>query len=271
MLNTERPSLENTGKTTTTMMTTSTNDDAHTRGSGEGGGSVEATAAGGRPAHLLPNLLGTPTRVMMVVLAVMIGALAVFRAVIESRRQGGASGVPIVSADVSAASSHAPAVLGQAPSFELIERSGRAVHSDELRGHVWIADFIFTRCLGPCPTMTANMARLQGMIADAPNIRLVSFTVDPEYDRPDVLREYAAKFGADATRWLFLTGTIEQMDAVQSKGFKLGVPGDAIQHSTRFILVDAEGGIRAYVDADDFGAMERLAAQAIELSRSGGR
>lgn len=204
-------------------------------------------------------------RMLMVVLALTIGGLAVFRAILESRRESPAlSSAPIITARI-------PAVLGPAPAFELIERSGRVVRSEELKGQVWIANFIFTRCLGPCPGMTANMARLQNMLTGAPGIRLVTFTVDPEHDRPEVLRDYANRAGADATRWLFLTGTIEQIDAVQSKGFKMGVPGESIHHSDRFVLVDADGRIREYVDMNEPGAVERLAAKAVELARNGGR
>ena len=91
----------------------------------------------------------------------------------------------------------------------------------DLRGKVWIASFIFTRCSGPCPQVTAAMADLQKDFASQPDA-LVTFTVDPEYDTPKILSQYADRFHADADRWLFLTGKQAYIYKLLRDGFKVG-------------------------------------------------
>ena len=152
---------------------------------------------------------------------------------------------------------------GAVPPFELIERSGRAVTLDALLGKVWVADFVFTTCAGPCPLMSANMKRLQTALPDSPDVRLVTFTVDPERDTPEALAEYARRYGADAERWLFLTGDKQALYDLIRKGFlqavddgsltEDGKPGPGIiTHSTRYTLIDRQGRIRGfYFGAED--------------------
>jgi protein SCO1/2 len=143
-----------------------------------------------------------------------------------------------------------PVRYGPIPEFSLTERGGRTIASADLQGKVWIASFVFTRCPGPCPSVTATMARLQGEFADQPDVRLVTFTVDPERDDPEQLAAYAARFGADPTRWLFLTGKSDEMHELIVKGFKLAAsgPGDGpgVHHSTRLAVVDRAGCLRGY-------------------------
>jgi protein SCO1 len=88
----------------------------------------------------------------------------------------------------------------------LIERSGKQVSLADLRGKIWIADFIYTHCTDTCPLQTADMAKLQDRWLKEPKVELVSFSVDPEHDTPQVLSRYAGRFKADPKRWLFLTG-----------------------------------------------------------------
>jgi len=92
------------------------------------------------------------------------------------------------------------------PEFSLVERSGKKITLAELRGKVWIADFIYTNCADTCPLQTADMAKLQEHWINESDLELVSFSIDPERDTPRVLLRYAARFKADAKRWLFLTG-----------------------------------------------------------------
>ncbi len=153
--------------------------------------------------------------------------------------------------------------FGAVPPFELTERSGRSFRSEELAGKVWVADFVFTTCAGPCPLMSANMKRLQAALPDSDDIRLVTFTVDPERDTPEALQEYAKRYGADPERWLFLTGEKQALYELIQKGFLQAVddgslsedgrPGPGIiTHSTRYTLVDREGRIRGfYFGAED--------------------
>lgn len=149
---------------------------------------------------------------------------------------------------------------GQTPEFKLTERGGRTVSSGELAGKVWVADFIFTTCAGPCPLMSTHMAALQ-RATEGMDVPLVSFTVDPERDTPEVLAEYAKRYNADPERWLFLTGEKQALYDMIRKGFLLAVddgslteggkPGPGIiTHSVKFVLVDRQGRIRGFYSGD---------------------
>ncbi len=139
--------------------------------------------------------------------------------------------------------------------FSLTERSGAKIDKADLLGKVWIASFVFTRCAGPCPQITATMARLQSELdlANNPDLRLVTFTVDPARDDPAELRKYAEHFRADADRWLFLTGNEREIHQLLQKSFKVaatrnekGKPGEEFDHSTRLVVVDKQGVIRGF-------------------------
>jgi len=177
--------------------------------------------------------------------------------------------VPFIigAAALTARSLHRPPALpvqGTVPAFLLIDHEGQAISAESLRGTVWVASFIFTRCAGQCPMMSRQMARLTQMFHASPDARWVSFTVDPEWDTPDVLARYAASQGGDA-RWRFVTGDRESLERLCREGFQLSLadgPGTAeepITHSVRLALVDRAGWIRGYYDATDAGQMARLA------------
>jgi len=148
-------------------------------------------------------------------------------------------------------------VLGNVPKFRLQSADGSPLGSKELEGKAWIATFIFTRCGNTCPTQSAEMARLQGALASHPraaDIKLVSITVDPGHDTPDVLREYASRLGADPGRWSFLTGPRDEILSLCKEGFHLPVEADPngegiVSHSQSFILVDRALRVRGYYDA----------------------
>jgi protein SCO1 len=165
----------------------------------------------------------------------------------------------------------APPVFGPAPDFALIDQRGRDMTGSDLRGSVWIADFIFTRCAGQCPVMTGRMAELAGTLPAASGVQFVSFTVDPEYDTPERLAAYARGAGVPPERWRLLTGPVATIERLARDGFKLGMSADGtaeepITHSVRFVLIDPEGRIRGYYDAQDAGAVDRLRRDALRLA-----
>lgn len=157
-------------------------------------------------------------------------------------------------------------VYGQVPAFSLVDQHSRTVSNQTLNGSPWIADFIFTRCSGQCPMMTAKMAEVGSAVPKT--IRLVSFTVDPAWDSPSVLARYAKDSGADA-RWSFVTGDPEVIRRLCREGFQLSVSDDEdpqiLTHSSRLALVDRDGRIRGYYEAGDEAAMRQLRQDAKTL------
>ncbi len=162
-----------------------------------------------------------------------------------------------------------PMVMGQVPEFSLTNRDGEVLTHTVLLGSPWVADFIFTRCALNCPRMTQRMLQLEKLWAAGLEVARVSFSVDPEYDTPEILQGYADSWGIDDPRWYFLTGARETMKSIVMDGFKLAVemnpppgtasPEEPILHSTRFVLVDAAGAIRGYYEVVEGGELERLA------------
>lgn len=134
--------------------------------------------------------------------------------------------------------------------FSFTNQDGQTFSRDDLAGGWWIADFIFTNCTTACLPMSANMSRLQAELAEENlAVELVSFSVDPDFDTPDVLREYGEQYDADFSSWNFLTGydfnTIKKLSVKSFRAF-LQAPDDGsdqFTHDTRFFLVDPEGNI----------------------------
>ncbi len=155
-------------------------------------------------------------------------------------------------------------VLATIEPFSLTSHRSDKFSSGQLLGSTWIANFIFTRCPNQCPAMTARFATLQNVLPD--KIKLVSFSVDPNYDTPDVLRSYAAKFGADPKRWFFLTGDRETLQRVRAD-FKLGQSEDPSLHSLRFALVDDKSRVRGYYDSENPDSLKQLLREVRRLAK----
>ena len=161
-------------------------------------------------------------------------------------------------------------VYGRVPEFQLISQAGEPFDRQALNGKIWVADFIFTQCPSICPTLSAHMAKLQQALpSDAGDpLRLVSFSVDPHNDTPEVLRAYAQRFHADPQRWFFLTGNHDALYGLIREGFQLAVaersPEEAndgqglITHSDRFVLVDRDLRIRAYYHGTDADVAQQV-------------
>ena len=164
---------------------------------------------------------------------------------------------------------------GSVGDFSLRSQTGDEVTRSSLAGQVWIADFVFTRCAATCPQMSREMASLQTDLAAFPDLRCVSFSVDPEHDTESVLNTYATGYGADPTRWLFLTGDKAAIYRLAHENFHLGAAEandgpEPILHSTRFVLVDREGIIRGYYDSAEPERLRALRRDAVALLESTG-
>jgi len=165
-------------------------------------------------------------------------------------------------------------VLGQMPDFALTSQDNQNVTLASLRGQVWIADVIFTRCAGQCPVMSAHMQAIQDALPTGLPIKLISFTTDPGFDTPAVLKQYGARFGAHDDQWIFLTGSKAALRRASVDGLKLSVmdnpsgqsdnAGDLFIHSQKLVLLDQDGRIRGYFDGEtSAGASQALAAAKI--------
>lgn len=168
-------------------------------------------------------------------------------------------------------------VIGQVASFSLTNQFGEAFASESLAGSVWVGDIFFSRCPGPCVRMAENLRRLQDSIPAASTARIVSLTADAAYDQPDVLRRYAERFGADSNRWTFLTGPQSAIYRAATEQFRLAVaenpnpetaaPSELFLHSTRLVLVDQAGRIRAFFDGEAPADVDRLVKAIRQLER----
>jgi protein SCO1 len=170
-------------------------------------------------------------------------------------------------------------VLGVVRPFSLTNQLGQAVSMAELQERVWVANVVFTRCAGPCARLTRQMREVQDAFQPGAPVRFVSFTADPEFDQPPVLLEYGQRFGADAERWFFLTGSQREIYRLAMEDLKFVVmetdpetrqpDEDLFIHSTRFVVVDGRGQIRAYVDGDEPDSPRQIEKAVRRLLREG--
>ena len=149
---------------------------------------------------------------------------------------------------------HAMPVIGSIASFTLTNQDGRATTPADLSNRVWVADIIFTRCAGPCPIITGHMKSLEDALPKTSDARLVTLTTDPDYDTPAMMKRYGERFGADFSRWMFLTGTKAEIGALGAGSLKLSAvpkpPADQTNavdlfiHTTIFVIVDKHARLR---------------------------
>lgn len=173
-----------------------------------------------------------------------------------------------------------PPVIGHVEPFSLLDQNGRPFGSSELRGRVSVVNFFFTRCTSICPVLMRGMAGLQERYGQAgiQGIQLVSISVDPAYDTPERLREYASRLRVDPSRWTLVTGDLDAVRKAVLDGFKvpLGTAeprGDSlveIAHTGKLVLVDPGGGIRGYYDSDASGLDEVFHRSQHVLAEAGG-
>lgn len=159
----------------------------------------------------------------------------------------------------------------EVPVFEFTDQTGAPFGSENLKGKIWVANFIFTRCKGPCPLISARMADLNTKLTKTrDNVVLVSFTVDPEYDTPEVLAKFGELLGADPANWKLLTGQPDAIKDFVVKGLLQPLskePDGTPAHSQRFVVVDGEGWIRGFQNGEDPEVVQKLMVDIGELLR----
>ncbi len=168
--------------------------------------------------------------------------------------------------------------LGEVPAFTLVDDRAAPFTQAALEGHVSIVDFVFTRCDNICPLSTMKMAKIQEKTFDiGDRVKLVSFSVDPEYDTPARLADYAVKYRADGERWRFVTGPLATIQALVEGPFMINMqregttPGGApsIAHQGYFLLVDRHRHIRGTYDSNDIQRLDEMIRDARYLARTG--
>jgi protein SCO1/2 len=156
------------------------------------------------------------------------------------------------------------------PSFSLINESGKTFNSNSLKGKIYVASFFFTRCTTICPKITTQLSRVQDAFHLDPEVQLLSISVDPKFDQPEMLAAYAKRFDANKGQWYFLTGEKKVIYPLVLKGFHVPLadaseydaaiknPDETFIHSERLVLVDKEGIIRGFYDGTDKKEVDRL-------------
>jgi protein SCO1 len=153
------------------------------------------------------------------------------------------------------------------PDFTLVNQRNEAVGSAEMKGKITVVDFFFTSCPSICPVMSSEMERVNDMFREEPNLQIFSISIDPTYDTPEILQEYANKHKAKAGKWDFLTGDKEEIYQLAKCGFILptldgmGVPDD-FAHSDKFVLIDEQGRIRGYYSGTNREDVDLLVLEA---------
>lgn len=170
-------------------------------------------------------------------------------------------------------------VMGDVGAFQLTDQTARDFNSSQLSGKVWIANFIFTSCAGPCPTMSAIMRRFTEQLSRVEEVQFVSFSVDPERDTPEKLSEYGARYHADPEKWFFLTGDKDAIYDLAETRFRLAAADTdpalrsphTISHSSKFVLVDKAGKIRGYYDSAEPFQLKAMVRNAERLAKDDSR
>ncbi|MDX2268231.1 MAG: SCO family protein [Bryobacter sp.] len=162
---------------------------------------------------------------------------------------------------------------GGIPPFEFTGMDAKPFASSQLEGKVWVVDFFFTHCPGPCPRMSKQLRELQEQTSGLQDFRIVSITVDPARDTPEALAAYARRYQADPARWHFLTGRKDLIGNLMSEAFFLGFADSLEEHSTKFALVDRRMRLRGYYDSYDAPghAGENIAALLASIKELHGR
>ena len=158
-------------------------------------------------------------------------------------------------------------VFGSIPQFEMTNSKGEPFGTNNLTGNIWVADFIFTTCAGPCPIMSAEMADIHRTFLDKSDIHTVTYTVNPDYDTPEVLAAYAKRFKADRSQWHFLTAPYEDIQTIITNGFKMGDIEEIVFHSTKFALIDRNMNIRGYYTGTESEEVKKLKRDIARLNR----
>jgi len=145
------------------------------------------------------------------------------------------------------------ATIGEVPQFSFTNQNGETITNQDYKGKVYVAEFFFTTCPSICPIMNRNMVKIQNEFYGNPNLGIASFTINPEFDTPEILKAYAESYKITNPGWHLLTGDKTEIYKLANTGFNLYVAEAAeveggFEHSGYFALIDQEGNIRSRYD-----------------------
>jgi len=161
-----------------------------------------------------------------------------------------------------------PEILAKAPSFNFTSATGAPFSSSQLAGEIWLMNFFFASCPGPCPLINTELKKIRTTPWLRDKVRLVSLTVDPARDTPQRLNEYAKRYAANPGEWDFITGSEADTRALIEGGFKLIAPDDVSLHTTRIVLVDRNGDIRGFYQGTDQDSLKQMFRDVSALVRN---
>lgn len=180
---------------------------------------------------------------------------------------GALAGLFFVRARIQAEGAASPLpVYGSLRPFSMTGESGEPFDSGVMKGKAWVINFMFTSCPNECPAMNFKMAVLQNVLPA--EVGLISFSVDPEKDTPEVLQKYSRDFQAQKGRWHFLTGDRQAVGGLL-EDCRFARADDPLLHALRLVLVDGQGRVRGYYDYTDKDLAKKLSADIKSLSRKG--
>jgi protein SCO1/2 len=139
--------------------------------------------------------------------------------------------------------------------YKFIDQDGKEFSTDTLKGSVWLVNFFFTSCNGPCPIMTAQIS---GLLNSNPSIYVLSVSTDPDHDTSDVLKAYSAKMKTDSTHWTMAYGSMDNVKTFGQDILKLPVGETPDAHSSRIVLIDRKGLIRGWYDSQEAKIRDRI-------------
>lgn len=150
------------------------------------------------------------------------------------------------------------------PKFDFLDQDSVAITNDRFKDKIYVADFFFTSCPSICPTMHRNMKTVYNSFKDNPEVMFLSHTIDYKYDKPSVLKRYAAKLGVDDKKWEFAYGSKEDIYKIAEKSYLVSVQEDSTSkdqyvHQGWLVLVDKDKRVRGAYDGTDAKAVEQLA------------
>jgi|JI6StandDraft_1071083.scaffolds.fasta_scaffold421201_1 protein SCO1 len=156
--------------------------------------------------------------------------------------------------------------------FAFVDQDSSLITNQTFKGNIYVADFFFTTCRTICPIMKTQMLRVYKATAEMPDVKILSHTIDPEYDTVALLHDFATRLGAESSRWHFVTGVKDSIYKIAQTSYFATAMEDKAEpegfiHSGAFLLIDKQQRIRGKYDGTKEEDVNRLIADIKRLRR----